>query len=150
MSGNLYFYRESTFYTGFSTSHGYQINPKFFIGAGLGMEGCTNDNIDNWVVPVFIQSRIDLQFGKFTPFGDLKTWSQSFRRNRSLHLSDNRLSLQWGRKMSVNAGMGLTLAGYRVEHFEGTWTGPDSYELQYIGTKHHIRPYFSFRIGIDF
>mgnify|MGYP001026846799 CR=1 FL=1 len=150
MSGNLYFYRESTFYTGFSTSHGYQINPKFFIGAGLGMEGCTNDNIDNWVVPVFIQSRIDLQFGKFTPFGDLKLGA-NLSEGIGAYISPTiGYRFNWGRKMSVNAGMGLTLAGYRVEHFEGTWTGPDSYELQYIGTKHHIRPYFSFRIGIDF
>ena len=44
INGNLMMYRENTFYTGFSTSHGYQINPMFFIGAGLGME-----NAQAWI-----------------------------------------------------------------------------------------------------
>lgn len=40
IDGNLQMKRDNTFYKGFSTSHGYQINPLFFIGAGLGMEKC--------------------------------------------------------------------------------------------------------------
>lgn len=79
MNWNLTMERQSMFYTGFSTSHGYQINPMFFIGAGLGME----------------------RYGK-------------------------------------------------LEHYEGSMSGQDSYEIQYVGTKRHIRSYFSFRIGIDF
>lgn len=55
--GNLSMERQGSFYTGFSTSHGYQINPMFFIGAGLGMERC--GKLDNWVAPIFIQGRID-------------------------------------------------------------------------------------------
>ena len=55
--GNLSMERQGSFYTGFSTSHGYQVNPMFFIGAGLGMERC--GKLDNWVAPVFIQGRID-------------------------------------------------------------------------------------------
>ncbi len=51
--GNLSMKRQGSFYTGFSTSHGYQINPMFFIGAGLGMERC--GKLDNWVAPIFIQ-----------------------------------------------------------------------------------------------
>ena len=55
--------------------------------------------------------------------------------------------------LMATLGAGLTLAGYTAEHYEGTMTGPDSYEIQYVGnvgTKRHIRPYFSFRVGIDF
>ncbi|MDE7150655.1 MAG: hypothetical protein K2O27_00145, partial [Candidatus Amulumruptor sp.] len=70
MNGNLLMYRDNTFYTGFSTSHGYQINPLFFIGAGLGMERC--GSLDKWVAPIFLEGRIDLKIGKFTPFGDLR------------------------------------------------------------------------------
>lgn len=68
--GNISMERQGSFYTGFSTSHGYQINPMFFIGAGLGMERC--GKLDNWVAPIFIQGRVDLKFDKFTPFGDLR------------------------------------------------------------------------------
>lgn len=148
INGNLMMYRENTFYTGFSTSQGYQINPMFFIGAGLGMEKCTS--LDNWVAPVFIQGRIDLKFGKFTPFGDLRLGA-NVAEGAGVYLSPTMgYRFNWGRKMGVNLGAGLTLAGYRAEHYEVTMTAPDSYEIQYVGTRRHIRAYFSFRLGIDF
>ena len=148
MNGNLLIHRANTFYTGFSTSHGYQINSLFFIGAGLGMERC--GSLDNWVAPIFIEGRIDLKFGKFTPFGDLRLGA-NVAEGAGVYFSPTiGYRFNWGRKMGVNLGAGLTLAGYTAEHYEGSWTGPDSYELNYIGTKHHVRPYFSFRVGIDF
>ena len=148
INGNLMMYRENTFYTGFSTSHGYQINPMFFIGAGLGVEKCTS--LDNWVAPVFIQGRIDLKFCKFTPFGDLRLGA-NVAEGAGVYLSPTMgYRFNWGRKMGVNLGAGLTLAGYRAEHYEVTMTAPDSYEIQYVGTRRHIRAYFSFRLGIDF
>lgn len=148
IDGNLQMKRDNTFYKGFSTSHGYQINPLFFIGAGLGMEKC--GKLDNWVVPVFLEGRIDMRFGKFTPFGDLR-FGANMAEGVGVYISPTiGYRFNWGRKMGINIGAGLTLAGYKAEHYEGTWTGPDSFELQYIGTKHHVRPYFSFRVGIDF
>ena len=56
------FRRQTTFYTGLTTSHGYQIDPMFFIGAGLGMERC--GSLGNWVAPVFVEGRADFEFGK--------------------------------------------------------------------------------------
>ena len=148
IEGNMTTRCENTFYTGFSTSHGYQINPMFFIGAGLGMERC--GKINNWVAPIFIQGRIDLKFGKFTPFGDLR-FGVNVAEGAGIYISPTiGYRFNWGRKMGFNIGAGLSLAGYRSEHYEGTMTGPDSYEIQYLGTKHPIRPYFSFRLGIDF
>ncbi len=145
---NLTMKRQCTFYTGFSTSHGCQINPMFFIGAGLGMERC--GKLDNWVAPIFIQGRIDLKFGKFTPFGDFRLGA-NVAEGAGIYISPTiGYRFNWGRKMGVNLGAGLTLAGYRSDHYEGTMTAPDSYEIQYVSTKRHIRPYFSFRIGIDF
>ena len=148
LSGNLHIHRESTFFTGFSTSHGYQINPLFFIGAGFGMEKCTT--LDNWVAPVFLEGRIDLLLGKFTPFGDIRIGANVAEGAGVYFSLTIGYRFNWGRKMGVNIGAGLTLAGYRVEYYEGAMTGPDSYEIQYVGTKHHVRPYFSFRVGIDF
>ena len=145
---NLTTERQGTFYTGFTTSHGYQINPMFFIGAGLGMERC--GKLDNWIAPLFIQGRIDFKFGKFTPFGDLRLGA-NIADGGGIYISPTiGYRYNWGRKMGVNLGIGLSLAGYKAEHYEGTTTGPDSYEIQYVSTEHHINPYFSFRIGIDF
>lgn len=146
--GNLSMERQGSFYTGFSTSHGYQINPMFFVGAGLGMERC--GKLDNWVAPVFVQGRIDLKLGRFTPFGDLRLGANAAE-GGGIYISPTiGYRFNWGRKMGVNLGAGLTLAGYRSEHYEGTMTGPDSYEIQYVGVKSHIRAYFSLRLGIDF
>lgn len=146
--GNISLNRESTFYTGFTTSHGYQINPVFFVGAGLGMEKC--GKLDNWIAPIFIQGRIDLKLNKFTPFGDLRIGA-NMAEGIGIYISPTiGYRFNWGRKMGVNLGAGLTLAGYKAEHYEGTWISPDSYEINYIATKHHLRPYFSFRLGIDF
>lgn len=147
-NGNLMTLRDNTFYTGFTTSHGYQINQMFFIGAGLGMERC--GKLDNWVAPLFVQGRVDLKFRKFTPFGDLRLGA-NLAEGVGMYLSPTiGYRFNWGRKMGVNLGLGLSLAGYRAEHYEGTWTDPDSYEIHYVATRHHVRPYFSFRVGIDF
>ena len=62
LDGEFGFRRQTTFYTGLTTSHGYQIDPMFFIGAGLGMERC--GSLGNWVAPVFVEGRADFEFGK--------------------------------------------------------------------------------------
>lgn len=148
MHGNLKTERQSSFYTGFTTSHGYQINHILFIGGGLGMERC--GRLNNWVAPVFIQGRADMKFGKLTPYGDLRLGA-NIAEGVGAYISPTiGYRFNWGHKMGINFGAGLTLAGYKAEHYEGTWMGPDSYEIQYINTRHHIRPYFSFRLGIDF
>lgn len=146
--GNLGMERQTSFYTGFTTSHGYQINPVFFVGAGLGMEQC--GKLNNWVAPIFVQGRADFKFGKFTPFGDLRL-GVNVAEGLGAYISPTvGYRFNWGRKMGVNVGAGLSLAGYRAEHYEGSFTGPDSYEIHYVGTKSHMRAYFSFRLGLDF
>lgn len=148
MNGNLRGKRQSTFYTGWSTSHGYQINPMFFVGAGLGMEHCRN--LDNWVVPVFVQGRVDLKFGKFTPFGDIRLGA-NLAEGTGIYFSPTiGYRFNWGRKMGINIGAGLALAGYKADHYEGVLENENSYEIYYVGRKSHVRPCFSFRLGIDF
>lgn len=146
--GNLGTERQGTFYTGLTTSHGYQIDPTFFIGAGIGMERC--GKMDNWIVPIFVQGRADLRFGKFTPFGDIRLGANLAEGTGFYFSPSVGYRFNWGRKTGINLGVGLTLAGYKAEHYEGTWLDPDSYEIHYVGTRRHLRPYFSFRLGMDF
>ena len=146
--GNFGTERQTTFFTGLTTSHGYQINPMFFIGAGLGFEKCTK--YDNWVAPIFIEGRADFRFGKFTPFADLRLGA-NLAEGTGVYFSPSiGYRFNWGRKTGINIAAGLTLAGYRAEHYDLSFTGPDSYEIYYTGTRRHVRPYFSFRLGIDF
>lgn len=56
--------------TDFSTSHGYQFNPYFFLGAGVGYQYC--DKADFGVIPVFLDARYNMMKGRITPFLGLK------------------------------------------------------------------------------
>lgn len=142
---------ESYWSTGVSTSHGYQINPVVFVGAGLSVERC--GKLDRWLVPVFAEGRADLQFGRFTPFADLKAGA-NFGEGIGIYLSPTvGYRFNWGRKMGVNIGLGYTLAGYKIDCYEGDFYGPaldGGYLINYVGTVHRTRSYFTFRIGIDF
>lgn len=102
------------------------------------------------MAPVFLQGRIDLKFGKFTPFGDLRLGA-NLAEGAGVYFSPTiGYRFNWGRKMGVNLGAGLSLAGYRAEHYEITVSDQNSLDFQYTGTHNHLRAYFSFRLGIDF
>lgn len=148
LAGNLFFERENLFYTGVTTSHGYQIDQMFFVGAGLGMEKCSK--LDNWIAPIFVQGRADFLLGRFTPFADVRLGVNLAEGAGAYFSPTIGYRFNWGRKMGINLGAGLTLAGYKAEHYEGSFIGPDDYEIQYVGSRRHTRAYFSFRLGFDF
>lgn len=131
--GSVLTYRENTFYTGISTSHGYQIDNMFFVGAGLGMEYYSG--LGNWLAPLFVQGRADFLFGKFTPFGDLRL-GYNVTDGGGVYVSPTiGYRFNWGRKVGVNLGLGMSVAGYTVDYYEGSFTGPDSFEMHYVGGK---------------
>ncbi|MDE6097550.1 MAG: hypothetical protein K2L80_00550 [Muribaculaceae bacterium] len=140
--------RQTAYYTGVTTSHGYQINPMFFAGAGIGAEYCSN--YSEFIVPVFVQGRADFSFGAFTPFADIRLGA-NLSSGTGVYFSPSvGYRFNWGRKVGVNVSLGMTLAGYKCELYDVTVT-PDGYwSLAYIGSEHRSRPYFSFRLGFDF
>lgn len=147
-SSGLGYERQSTFYTGFSTVHGYQINSKFFVGGGISLKHCSK--IDNWIGPLFAMGRMDLELGKFTPFGDIRIGLNSME-GTGLYFSPSvGYRFNWGRKAGINVGAGFTLTSYKVENYEIQQGQSGYFELNYIGSEHRLRPYFSFRVGIDF
>lgn len=147
INGNIDVYREIAVYSGISTSHGYQINPVFFVGAGIGMELC-GDNTG--VVPLFAHGRADLKFGRFTPFGDIRLGT-NLAEGGGIYFSPSvGYRFNWGRKVGINVGLGMTLAGYKSHHYEGTYIAPDSYEFHYVGIKRHLNTCFTVRAGLDF
>lgn len=142
------FGRMSTYYVGGSTSHGYQIDSRFFVGAGLAVEEC--GKIDSYILPVFVQSRADFDFGGFTPFGDLRL-GYNLASGAGVYFSPSvGYRFNWGRKMGVNLGVGLTLQGCKTEMFEVDVDPEGYWQLNYLGSKHGCKAFFSFRVGIDF
>lgn len=138
---------ETTLYTGLSTSHGYQFNPWLFVGAGIGLERC--GKIDSWLAPAYLQGRTDLQFGRFTPFGDIRL-GYNLSQGGGLYFSPSiGYRFNWGRKMGINLGVGLTVQRYSYDIFESAFVnGYQTYVK--VGTGHGTKAFFSFRVGIDF
>lgn len=138
------------FLTGFSTSHGYQINPWIFTGAGIDIEYDPNQN--STICAFFAQGRTDLKFGRFTPFGDIRI-GYNASRGGGVYISPTiGYRLNWGRKAAINIAAGLTLQGYTADIHDivsdpetGGWTIGGK-----IGTRHGLTPFFSFRLGFDF
>lgn len=145
---NLRMEREGYLYSGITTSHGYQINSMFFVGAGIGLERCGKSA--GWIAPVFVQGRVDLKFGKFTPFGDLRLGA-NLSEGAGVYFSPTvGYRFNWGRKMGVNLGLGLELVGYKIDYYYIVLGDDGILAPEYIRTGHSVRPYFSFRIGFDF
>lgn len=140
--------RISTFYTGFSTSHGYQLNPMFYIGAGLDYEYCSK--ISSNILSLFAEGRADMQLDRYTPFGDIRL-GYNFASGGGVYFSPSiGYRFNWGRKAGINLGLGLTLQGYSADVYE-IINNPNGYVISTkIGTHHGAVAFFSFRVGIDF
>lgn len=141
--------RTSDYYTGFSTSHGYQINSLFFTGVGFDLEYFSTGR--NFIIAPFFDFRSDFKFNRFTPFADIRI-GYSCTDGGGVYFSPSiGYRFNWGRKVGVNVGVGLTLKGYKRDIFYleyypdlGYWDG------EFIGRKSRLETFFSFRIGFDF
>lgn len=140
--------REGFLYTGASTSHGYQICPEAFVGAGLLVEHCTK--FDETIVAAFVHGRTDLKFGCFTPFGEIRLGYFGNEGGGIYFSPAIGYRFNWGRKAGINIGAGLTLQGYKYILYDVT-VSPDGYLTSAsIGEGRGTRAYFSFKIGVDF
>lgn len=138
---------ETLWFTGGSTSHGYQIDNMWFVGAGLSVE--YNNNWDCWQVPLFVEGRTDFKFGMFTPFADVRL-GYSLTDGGGVYFAPSvGYRFNWGRKMGVNVGVGLEVKGYKLDVYNVSNTN-GYYELEYLGSERHAKAELSLRVGIDF
>ena len=123
----------TTVYYGVSTSHGYQFNNHFFLGAGLMFERHHPVyHNSGFSFPLYIHARTDWTFGKIPLYGDVRVGGVILGDYR-LYLSPTvgyRLNL--GRKSNVNFGIGMNLRGYR-------WNDEKT-----------LHPQLAIRVGVDF
>lgn len=154
-NNNAWTYTE--FYTGFSTSHGFQFNPWLFVGAGIDYEIDHKDIPDlyfyDYTLSLFVQGRTDLKFGHFTPFADVRIgYNANASESGNLYFSPSiGYRFNWGRKIGLNVGVGYTLDGSRYQEYIPGITPEGMHILVPTGIFHQRNySYFSFRIGIDF
>lgn len=103
--------------SGFSTTHGYQFNGHFFVGAGLGIDFITyNFQSSSFAIDysIFVSGRTDWTIGKVPLFADLRlgTFVKTIRgyNNDKLFINPSiGYHCSWGRKVSLNIGAGLSM-----------------------------------------
>lgn len=128
---------------GVTTAHGYQFNPHFFAGAGFSLVG-------NNILPVYVDARTDWKFGFFTPFADLKL-GYNLLDGGGIYFSPTvGHRFNWGRKLGINLGFGLTIKGFKADLYNIITDGNGYTTFVKVGDQRFSRTYFTARIGIDF
>lgn len=152
-----YTWSYTEYFTGLSTSHGYQFNPWIFVGAGIDYEIDHKDlpqlYFYDYKLSFFLQGRTDLRFGIFTPFADVRIgYNANASQDGKLYFSPSiGYRFDWGRKVGINVGVGYTLDTSRYQEYIQGMT-PEGYAT-YVPTgifRNHYDSYLSFRVGIDF
>ena len=122
-------------YYGISTSHGYQFNPHFFLGAGLMVERSHPGNYSEFLqgtFPFFVQARTDRKIGRLPLYADVRIGGVIFGEYRLFISPTVGYRLNLGRKSNLNFGIGMNLRGYR-------WSDEKTFH-----------PQLAIRVGIDF
>ena len=123
---------------GLLTSHGYQIMPQLYVGAGVGINYYYNGTAVN--MPVFANIRTDILPHSVTPYIDLKG-GYSFFEAKGLYLSPSvGCRFRIGDRLALNAGVGYTLQKCELWLYDG---------YEYWDGKFNIGG-VSIRIGIAF
>lgn len=145
--------RDTQWFLGIATSHGYQFNNHIYAGAGLMVSAATPSG--DMMLPIFADIRYDYAMNKFTPFADLRA-GFNFCDGGGIYLSPTiGYRLNWGRKVNMNIGLGLTLRGKSIRQYclvaEPIEDSEEfDYYVTYLGKKHHADALLSLRFGIDF
>ena len=151
---------------GFSTSHGYQVLPYLYVGAGVGMQFITDmlDPSDGAYsykrktfipIPVFADVRMDLYKHKFTPFIDVRVGKTFGDKAFGLMFNPSvgcRIALKNAFAMNVSLGYSMQstdlypVAGeYTIMHKEGQPSGhTDAY---WENNPFHS---LSLKVGVEF
>ncbi len=151
-------WNQTDYIPGISTSHGYQFNPWLFAGAGLDYSlkdiGFSDDHyyqLSSYMLSLFADIRTDLQFGKFTPFADLRIGMNASTDGTVYFSPSIGYRFNWGRKVGINVGVGYTLDSYHHEKYI-IGTTPEGWQILVATGEHYNynQSSFTFRIGIDF
>ncbi len=134
---------------GIATSHGYQFNPHLFVGLGLSAE---YSQIYNAVMlGSFIHLRTDQTFGRFTPYAELRTGLKTDSDGAFFLTPELGYRFNFGHKTNLNVGIGLSLQ-YRPDRTSVTSYGNNGDYFRYLVVEKPpvFKPYFDFKVGIDF
>lgn len=128
----------------FSTSHGYQINPYIFVGAGAGFNYFCSDGADAFGIPVFAHVRSEFLKNAVSPFFDFKI-GYSFLDTDGLYFSP-----AVGCHFQVSNTIGLNVSiGYTFQNISYEYSYENSYEYYWDSGSENCGG-ISFKFGVDF
>lgn len=148
---------DSDFWTGFSTTHGYQLNPHLFVGGGMSCVWVLND-IDYHsykskikYLPLFADVRTDLRFGRFTPFFDLRMGCNLLRHGTFSGALTVGYRFNWGKRWAINLALGVNMRGERFADYDSGWNEQEGSWARPNGkyrTCNDVKP--TIRLGFEF
>ncbi len=149
--GAYYGSGNGTFYTGFTTAHGYQLKPWLFAGAGAGLVMWPKYQ-QVYTVPVFANCRFDLGQRLFSPFLDIRLGANAVH-GAGIYLSATvGLRVNVYKTLAINVAIGYTMTGMR-EHYD--YIIYDNYHLNHMGwvknsLGHQYDNTLALRLGLEF
>lgn len=142
-----------------STAYGYQFNSHYFLGGGFSL-----GNGMHFELPLYVDTRYDFKFKKFTPFADFKIGYVLLNHHGTSGLWFSPTigyRFNWGRMIGLNVGIGFTFKDMRTdkvkwfEYLDEVEINGETFqysiqEYQKVGTRWRLEPYWTIRVGIDF
>lgn len=148
---------DSKVITGFTTSHGYQFNNWLYVGGGVGFmynldwKAYNNSYDEHYVVPVFVEGRLDAKWGRFTPYFSVQLGANVIDGGGIYFAPMVGYRFNWGRRSAINFGLGATLYG-RVYKYQDYVPGPNGGLIE--GPIEEYRGWpttkFTARLGFEF
>ncbi|MDR2956497.1 MAG: hypothetical protein LBV43_15600 [Prevotella sp.] len=125
----------------FLTSHGFQFNPIFYVGAGTG--GYLSMNDKDHSLPVFINGRMNLLDEFTTPFIDIKT-GYSVAEGKGFYFNAS-AGVSFSKKGGFAINLSATYCAQNVKYYEWQNTSP----ITRVAIRERQRG-FGLRLGIEF
>ena len=126
-------------YIGFSTSHGYQTCPYFFIGAGLGVQ--YHFDLETVFMPIFGNIHINFLDNRVSPFLDIKGGYSPVDGKGGYIAPSIGVNYQITPKLGINFSFGYTLQRVKIDYYYG-WG--------YIGSDTESDHELGFKFGLEF
>lgn len=125
-----------------TTTHGYQINPYLFVGAGVSLDCYTR--YTKFSMPIFADVRVTPLKGNITPYIDVKGGYTGIGWFKGLYFVPT-IGCRFGltNRTGLYVGLGYSLQQTNTKMYE--WDPLDKIEDEYINFNA-----FTFKVGFDF
>ena len=131
-------------YIGFSTSHGYQTCPYFFIGAGLGVQ--YHFDLETVFMPIFGNIHINFLDNRVSPFLDIKGGYSPVDGKGGYFAPSIGINYQFTPKLGINFSFGYTLQMVENEYYDAYY-----YAYGYHVVPKNIKDHeLGFKFGLEF